>query len=493
MPGDTSTRAAIGILLLGGALRFAGVLSLPYEQDELYTVHEATYLFHSKLRPGIEGRPLYFLMQHAVLQVAPPSPLSLRLLPLAFGMVGLWLTWVLGRRAFGPTGGLVAALLAALSPWHLYESGFARYYAMLYALGAGAFLLLPQAVDRDRPRDYLAVLAAFVLGSATHPSFAFPVLGAVLAVSLVRPDGTLEWRWPSATAWRWLWGPFAALLLAGYLALRFTSHADAFRNWGGRGLLATLRLVPAMVQWLTPTVALAAALGALLMAAGAEPRYRRWGWMATLGCGGTAAIMLLASLRTDVYADYGTTMLPLVFVTAGGLVQWGVDTLPAAKTGFAWTAVALLLAGVLPSTISHLSDGTRFDYRPAYRRIAREAPQLAVLTQPLALQQQYGPGLRAYQLKANPAYLDSLLTRERDLWAVISVQRYGIVGDPNGRLRDWLNARCRLVAVHEPLRLDYRTYRVELHRFPGESGAALRTLSPNGTAGLAPVLHTRSR
>ena len=470
MTGSSSRRALVVILVVGAALRLAGLLTLPYDQDELYTVHEATYLFQSQLHPGIEGRPLYFLLQHAVLFVSPPSPLSLRLLPFLFGVLGLWLTWLIGARVFGVTAGLVAALLAALSPWHLYESGFARYYAMLYALAAAVFLLYPRATERDRPRDYLAVLALFVLGSASHPSFTFPIVGAVVAAQLIQSDGSFVWRWPSPTAWRWLWGPFATLLIAGFLALRLTSHDAAFRNFGGRGLAANLRLVPAMVQWMTPTVALAAVIGAVLMARSREPRYRRWGWMTLLGAGGTLGIILVAATRTNVYADYGTAMLPLVFVTAGGLVHWGTESLDApARMGFLWTAVGLLLAGVLPSTISHLSDGPRFDYRPAYAAIAREAPALAVLTQPLVLQRQYAPGLRAYQLKANSTYLDSTLTRERDLWAVVSVQRYGIVGDPAGALERWLGIHCRLRTSHQRPRFDYRSYRVDLYRCSGSA------------------------
>src|SRR5262245_39103251 len=254
LPART-TRALFGILILGTALRLVGLTSLPYEQDELYTVHEATYLFHSHLHPGIAGRPLYFLIQHVVLQAAGTSPLSLRLLPFVLGITGIWVTWLLGRRVFGDTAGLVAALLVAVSPWHLYTSGFARYYALLYVFAAVVCLWLPQAVDRDRPRDYLAVLAVFLLGTATHPSFAFPVIGIVVAVTVARSDGTLGWRWPTATAWRWLWGPFAVCLAAGYIAVRSAGTQGAFQNWSGRGLAANLRLIPAIVQWITPVVA----------------------------------------------------------------------------------------------------------------------------------------------------------------------------------------------------------------------------------------------
>lgn len=454
----------LAVLLLGAALRLTGLLTLPYEQDELYTLHESTYLFHSQLHPGIEGRPLYFLLQHVILAIAPPSPWSLRILPWLCGCVGLWITWLLGRHYFGESAGLIALLLATLSPWHLYASSFARYYALLYALAGAVFLLLPRSYERDTPGAYFGVLALLLTGSATHPSFVFPIIGVVVAVTVVNADGRVGWRWPSRRAWLCLWGPLIVALGAAYTVLRLTSHEAAFQNFGGRGTLATLRLVPTVVQWMTPTVFLAGAVGAGVMAIGPEPRFRRWGWMALLGVGTTLAILVFASTKTNVYADYATAMLPLVFVSAGGVVQWAADSLTTARTGFTAVAVGMLLLGVLPSTVSHLSDGTRFDYRPAFGTIGQEGPTLAVLTQPIVLQRAYAPGLRAYQLRPGTTFLDSTLARERDLWVVTSAQRYGIVGDPRGTLRDWLAAHCILRSSYARPRFDYRSYRVGLYR-----------------------------
>lgn len=473
-----STAWALGLVLfLALGLRLWGLWAFPLEQDELYTIVEATRLFDNPLEPGIEARPLYYLLQHALFRVLPDTAPALRLLPLLFGVAGVWATWRLGREAAGRVAGLSAAFLVAVSPWHLYASGMARYWSLVYLLAALAYAGLLRAYRTDRGRDYAAAVVPLALGALTHPSFLFPLPGVALALSLVRDDGGWGWRWPTRRAFLWLWVPFVAVLAAGFVALRLTGNSGSLQNWSGRGALATLRLVPAMVQWTTPVVFAAGAVGAVASmwhgrgrtrygaaAGGSGPSRRRWGTSAALGGGVTVAALVAASAGTDVYADYGMAALPLAVVSAGVLVQAGAERMRSGGRAFAVAAVVVLAAGVLPSTISHLSDGTRFDYRPAFREIMREGASTPVLTSPIAVQRRYAPELDGRPLVREPARLDSLLRAERRFWVVAPVRRYGIVGDPAGELEEWLSAHCRLRRVDEGLRLDYRRYRVELHR-----------------------------
>src|SRR5690606_19683228 len=203
------------ILAAAAGLRVHGLGSYPFEEDELYTVVEATHLFESPLQPGIEARPLYYLLQHVLFEWVPPTHVGMRLLPLLFGILGIYVTWKLGAELFGRLGAIAAALWAALAPWHLHVSGMARYGSLLYLLSALFLLFLIRAWDTDRPRDYLAALVVLVLGTATHPTFLFPVAGVALAAVLVGPSGRLGWAWPSRAAWSALWLPFVATAGAG--------------------------------------------------------------------------------------------------------------------------------------------------------------------------------------------------------------------------------------------------------------------------------------
>lgn len=466
---DAISRAevlAVGaIVVVALLLRLRGLATFPYIEDELYTLVESTELFGTQYKPGIDARPLYYLLQHALLWVLPPVPATLRLMPIVFGVLGVFVTWLLGRRALGPTAGIVGALLAAISPWHMFASGMARYWSLVYLLAALAFLLVPRACEVDRPRPYLVALAVLVAGTLTHPTFVFPVVGLALALTLVREEGPVRWHPPSRRALAWLWLPYAAVLAIELAVLGTVGREPVVLTLGGRGMGARLMLMPGVIEWMTPVVFAAGALGALALFASGESWARRWGAMATLGATATLGALVAASLVTEAYVDYGMAMLPLVFVSAGGLIELGARVVRAGRERwFARIATMVLVAGVLASTVSHLADGTRYDPRPAFARIERERPDILVLTVPIIMQRAYAPQLRARELSANTTQLDSLLTAERDFWVVSPSKREGSILPNGAELVAWLGERCHLAEAHERRRLDYRRYRVELWR-----------------------------
>jgi hypothetical protein len=393
-----------------------------------------------------------------------------------FGVAGVWITWRMARSLFGPTAGLTAALLLCISPWHLYASQFARYWTLVYLLAAATVWLLLRAVETDQMRRYLYALAALVLGSVTHPSFVFPMTGAVLALHVL-PGGRPGWQWPTRMAWTRLWLPYAGLLAVGYAALQLTNSSQALSNWGGRGIDASLRLVPAMVQWMGPEIAIAGLVAVGVLAGSDKARDRVWAGMAGLGVFTCIALMMAASLQTDVYADYGMSMLPLVYVTIGAAIQRLSEAI-APRRLFATGATAVLAAGVLPATVSHLSDGTRFDYREAYAHIAAEGPQDRVIGWPTILQRAYGPDLDFAELRMDPQWLDAELARAGEFWLITSYHRSGLLLDA-GDVQPWINGHCRVVLETQRTRLDYRSYRVVLHRCGGDPFARVAgTITP---------------
>ncbi len=453
------------MLILAIVLRVYTVFRFPFEQDELYTIDEGTNLFHTHLLPGIQARPVFFLLEHPFLSVFPHSAPWLRLLPLIFGMAGVWVTWRLARDLAGPAAGLVALVLVTICPWHLYVSGFGRYYSLLYLLAALVYWRLPRAVDEDRGRSYLALLVPLFLGAWTHPSFVFPIIGVALAVSVFRGDGRVSFHWPTRTAWLWLWGPFLALSSVVVVVMRVLHHSADVANGGDRGLMATMRLIPAMVDWMTLLMAAAAVAGVVLLIRSAQAELRRFGWMVVFGSTFTLACLFALSFRTAIYADYGVAALPLLIVAAAFPVAWLGEHLPAAVSSLGAAAVAwILIVGILPSTASHLSDGTRFDYRPALSQIDATTPSIEVLAWPIAIQREYDPTLNSREIPTTAAGLDSALHRYRDLWAITSVKRYGIVGDDTGGMALWLRQNCRQKGEYQRPRLDYRIYRVDLWR-----------------------------
>lgn len=452
-------------MIVAVLMRLYEVFRFPFEQDELYTVDEATNLFHTRLLPGIQARPFFFLLEHPFLKLAAPTEPFVRFLPLLFGVAGVWVTWRLARDLAGPVTGFVALTLVAISPWHLYISGFGRYYSLLYLLAAIVYWQLPRAYDSDQPRAYLGVLAALFIGAWTHPSFVFPVAGAALAVSIFPNDGTARFRWPSRNAWKWLWGPFLifSVIVAGII--RMIHHVTTVGNGGQRDLPAILRLIPAMIDWMTLLVAASAVAGIALLLRSGIPARRRFAWMTIIGCVCTVVALVALSFSTAIYADYGVPALPLLLLAAAYPIGWLAEHLSPARASAGSAAVAwILVIGILPSTASHLSDGTRFDYRPALRVINAEAPSIEVLSWPVAIQRAYDPDLHSRELPASVAGLDSALRQYHDLWAIASVKRYGMVGDDTGEMTQWFWRNCRKKSEYQRPRLDYRMYRVDLWR-----------------------------
>ncbi len=371
-------------MVLAAGLRAYHLHSLPLEQDELYTVHDAASLGAHAAGQGIVARPLYYLLQYVLLHILPVTPLALRLLPALFGLYGVYLTWVLGRRVFGDVAGLGAAWFVALAAWHVYVSQFARYYSLLYVLAALVLIWLPRAMDSGRRRDYLIASGILLVGSLTHPTFLFPVIGVVLALHLAGPDGAIRWQWPRRAAWLWLWGPYLLLLLGYLVVVRLTGHQGGLKNDAGRGLAVTTRVLLGMVQWLG--AALAAASAAAMVSLVWSGRDRRWGLMALSGCITTVVLVFGLGRSNAVYPAYGTAMLPLVFVSLGGLFQRVEERLgPDAKR---WLPALLIgfTAAILPETVSNMIDGTRYDYRPAYAYLARMGGHDLVIGEPVVIQ-----------------------------------------------------------------------------------------------------------
>jgi hypothetical protein len=300
-----------------------------------------------------------------------------------------------------------------------------------------------------------------LVGTATHPTFAIPAAGLALAITLVRRDGAPGWHWPSRTAWTWLWGPYAAFLLLAFTLLKLSGNESAVRNWGGRGLAATLRLVPAIAEWMTLPVAGLAAAGAVLLVA-SRGATRRVGTMAIGAVAVTLLLLFAMSFRTDVYADYAIGMLPIAFIAAGGAIEWVTTRLTSGRWPTALVLAGVVAAGGIPSTISYLIDGSRFDYRPAFARIARENAAAPVLTWPIALQRHYAPALHGHELLAAPSSRDSLVASSDGAWVVASVKRHGIALDDDGQIDAWLAGRCHRVESFERPRFDFRMYRVDL-------------------------------
>jgi len=451
---------SLAVFLVGAGMRWYGLSRFPFEQDELYTLQESRELFATTLLPGIHARPLYYLLHHLLTPVLPAGEFGARIPAFLFGLAGLVVTWLLGRYVAGPRGGFLALAICAFSPWHIFVSGEARYWSLIYLISVTTLLLMIAGRRANQWHAYLPAMGLLVAGTLTHPTFIFPFIGIAATALLAVEDGRIMFKWPSRTEALGMWIPAGVIILGYIVSLKVAGRGSTLSNWSGRGWSATLRLLPAMIQLATPAVVAAAVVAVAQSILWGTNRAKEFGLIAIAGMISGTALLLLASTRTDVYADYGVSMLPLGIAAIAFIATEGGAWSGRITGGFA----AVLIAAMLPASISQLSDGMRFDYRPAFSAIeSGPRPMNSVLAWPLVIQRHYAPALAAGEFLRVTSQLDSLQSTGQPFWVVASENRSGLVGDSSGEVESWLDEHCRRRLTTEHTRLDYRLYRVVLH------------------------------
>jgi 4-amino-4-deoxy-L-arabinose transferase-like glycosyltransferase len=126
--------------------------------------------------PGVATRdtnpPLYFIALSALRLVAGESEYALRFLSVIMGVLTVPLLYVLGKRLWDGRGGMVAATLAAVSPFLVWYSQEARMYTSLAALSVASTYALLRAVEPGSPQSIRRWLTwAFVTAAALYTHF----------------------------------------------------------------------------------------------------------------------------------------------------------------------------------------------------------------------------------------------------------------------------------------------------------------------------------
>lgn len=158
-------------LAVGAAIRAINLGEVAYGYDELYHVLAAKALLAGDGLVLPSGRPytrgaLVSVLTAGAFALFGEHEWAARLPALLFGVASLVLIYAAGRRLFGPTAGLVALWLLALSPEALDASRYARVYSPLTFFGLAAAVSAFRALDEGSWR--WAVLALSALGVAVH-------------------------------------------------------------------------------------------------------------------------------------------------------------------------------------------------------------------------------------------------------------------------------------------------------------------------------------
>ena len=127
LPGLVRIAPLTAITGLAALLRFWQLTAIGFNSDEaVYAGTAASIAGDQSLRgmfPVFRAHPLFFQMLVALAGHGHrPSEWAARAVPAGIGVLTVVLTYLLGRRLYGRTAGLIAALLLAVMPYHVVVS-----------------------------------------------------------------------------------------------------------------------------------------------------------------------------------------------------------------------------------------------------------------------------------------------------------------------------------------------------------------------------------
>ena len=169
-----------GLTGLGAVLRFATLGSQSYWYDEAQAAHELHLSFSAMWSSmvGVETNPpLYFVTGWLWARVFGTGEVGLRSLSALIGTAVIPIAYLCGRELVSRRAGLVAAALAAVSPFLIWYSQEAREYMLLTALSGMSLLYFARAWRFPTGRNIalwgvfsgLALLTHFFAGFLVAP------------------------------------------------------------------------------------------------------------------------------------------------------------------------------------------------------------------------------------------------------------------------------------------------------------------------------------
>lgn len=192
------------IFMVAILLRVIAIDSQGLWTDEALTIPYVNWSLRDMLLLPTDPTPFLYYAVHKLLLSAHSSVAAIRSISAVAGVVSVGVMYLLGRVAFGPTGGLLAAALLAVWSIHVDYSQEARAYSVLFLLtllpSLGliryAQLVSFEASESDRTdsRDRRLALGLFCIGNVlsfyTHVASVFWItLTCLLLIAIAGPAG----------------------------------------------------------------------------------------------------------------------------------------------------------------------------------------------------------------------------------------------------------------------------------------------------------------
>lgn len=393
------------ITILAGLLRLYRIDEWSFWIDEVHTLRDAVLKTPELFwRSGVSRYPIAFLLLRWIEPWLPGTGEgSYRLLFAFFGICSVPMLAVFLRRMLGMGPALLAALLLALSPWHLYWSQNCRFYTLVLFFALASMSAFHLGVEKGSRWWLLTAIVLAGLAALSHPSAAL-LVPTYLCYLLVLRTRWIEWPphlGQRAISWLLLLIAVGAAAGLGFVAFR------AFEKYQSAKLsdVSTFHLFNTLAFFIRISIITAAAAGALLLW---QRSRRACAYLVSLLALPTAGVGL-ASLTAQTSAQYLFFSLP-VWCALAAYGAWEIarrcEGQPAAVWGARVFALGLLVFDLAAQDhlYFHYRNGERPDWRQAAIYIDRNgSPEDVVASNNEPCMEWYLNPRQPFHLKRSPS------------------------------------------------------------------------------------------
>ena len=171
------------ILSAGAALRFYNLGEFSLWHDEAYGVLQAE-IPNEVIAENAGESPLYIFFIHFWKGITD-SEFGLRMSSLVFGLVSIFMVYLLGRSLFNEKIALVSAFLLAVSPFHIYYSQEVKVYSLITLLTLFSVYFLIKYVHSKKKLFLLGYIIFNLLNIYCHYIGLFVWLAQIVFLFLI--------------------------------------------------------------------------------------------------------------------------------------------------------------------------------------------------------------------------------------------------------------------------------------------------------------------
>jgi len=427
-------------IALATLIRFWKLGTWGFWADEIFSVQDSI-----RLPDVMPINPIIYMIMQSIMNIFGVNEWSARLGPCIIGVISIPFIYWIARRMFGASTGIIAALLSAIHPWHIFWSQNARAYTLAFFLSSLAVFLFYEALEKNKVRYIISSLILTVLSifSYLHCVLLLPVfLGYVIILPF------LPVNIPKGLNQKILLIFFVPFILALSLLFLPSVRDYVYSGWGsnewGRNALYMLFTIVYSLGIPFTVAAFAGGIHALAY-------LNRGGLLLICYALIPLAILLAISPFLNVAGYYLFFTMPAYVILAALCASELISYTARASKILSASVILILVISLIAQSYLYfmVENGGREKWKEAFQSMSGEVEKNDYVVIPMPRVAEY------YLQKSNLLQMESVIgglesfknswaKEKRNVWFIFDEPSINVL-DPQQRFREWLYANCHLV------------------------------------------------